>query len=57
MRGGGSNLQQIFLVLQYFEAFLHGSCAHMFFDKTDIIGIFCTEDALNFWLSKKVVKL
>lgn len=27
-----------------------------FFDKTDIIGIFCTEDALNFWLSKKVLK-
>lgn len=52
----GSNLHQIILVLQYFEAFLLSSCAHVFFYKTDIIGIFCTEDALNFWLLKKVLK-
>lgn len=46
----------MFLVLQYFESFLLNSYAHVFFDKTDIIGIFYAEDALNFWLLKKVLK-
>lgn len=53
---GGGILHQMFLVLQYFESFLLNSYAHVFFDKTDIIGIFYAEDALNFWLLKKVLK-